>query len=463
MAVRREFVEGLYNDLLGRNGNYTPQEVEGWMGAGSEDAVREAFLGSPEYTKAHGGTQTWQNDAAGYIVPYSPEENHGYDGGGNNDVTPAPSTYTDFQSNGNDYSAFNTARQQDPGKSAKDAFAMLSNTAPPPPFASKPQLAQWFSSNIAPRMNALGHQITSVNEDGFTFTNHEGTFFVDFAQNAGAAPGSMLQRLQWNARPADAATAARYATSGGGGTAIPGGATTQRRSAGDLVGLGQQFAGPGGPGVNSGPLQQVGQDPFSQLISGALVDLIERGGSNDFGDYLQGVMKDQIEGTGTARARFESARELAHKGERTRLNDARANLAARGLLSEPGAPSGVEGGVMRRIQGDVTEEFARTIRDIASDQEDRILPVLQMATGLSQAQTANMLAAVGEGTARQTALAGIALKQLDQNMAWSQFLAEFGLKRDQTLAMLQNGQVDDLMQLIQMFGTVGSLLRGGYV
>lgn len=114
--------------------------------------------------------------------------------------------YTGFNTAGNDYSAFNTARLQDPGKSAKDAFVYLSNQAPPPPFHDKKALANWFNTYIAPGMNALGHKVISVNEDGFTYSNHEGTFFIDFAQNAGATSGSMLQRLQWNASPADDAT-----------------------------------------------------------------------------------------------------------------------------------------------------------------------------------------------------------------------------------------------------------------
>ena len=144
--------------------------------------------------------------------------------------------YTNFQTSGNDYSAFNTARQQDPGKSAKDAFAMISNQAPPPPFGNRAQLSQWFNTYIRPGMEALGHHVISANEDGFTYSNGEGTFFIDFAQNAGAAPGSMLQRLQWNASPADDATRQRYAggarpaATTGTGAAAQGGAVRQTPS-----------------------------------------------------------------------------------------------------------------------------------------------------------------------------------------------------------------------------------------
>lgn len=131
--------------------------------------------------------------------------------------SPAPTPAGGFTWNqGHDFSAFDTQRAQDPAKSAKDAFAMVSNQAPSPPFSNKAALPDWFNQNVRPGFEQLGHKVLSVDGDGFTYTNHEGTFHVDFAQNAGAAPGSMLQRLQWNATPADDTTRARYASGGGG-------------------------------------------------------------------------------------------------------------------------------------------------------------------------------------------------------------------------------------------------------
>ena len=46
-------------------------------------------------------------------------------------------------------------RLQDPNKSAKDAFAYLSNQAPPPPIHDKAALGQWFTQYIQPGMDAL--------------------------------------------------------------------------------------------------------------------------------------------------------------------------------------------------------------------------------------------------------------------------------------------------------------------
>lgn len=375
--------------------------------------------------------------------------------------------YTGFTGN-HDYSAFNTAREQKPRASAKDAFAMVSNGAPPPPFGNKAALADWFNQYVRPGFESLGHRVLSVSEDGFTYTNHEGTFFVDFAQNAGAQPGTMQQRLQWLARPADAATASRYGVDMNGnpigGAARPGGGGSSS-ALGDLKTLfgqlGLQYGGPGGPGQTKGPLEQVGQDPLSHLITGALVDFIGRGGSTAFGEEVQKALLEGINGANpNAMRRFESARELMAKGRRTMMNDARGELAHRGLLSEPGIPQGAEIGAVKRIEEAIAPEFARALRDIYTEETSKSL---QLATGFAADQARTFLAGLGEGTQRQTALASIALQSLSQNMAWNQFLAEFGLKRDALLAQLQNGRVDDVMQLLNTFVSLTSLSRGGYV
>lgn len=560
MAVRRDYIAGLYRDVLGREG--AEHEIAGWENAPDEASVRSMFLGSPEYAAKTGGQATWHNDESGRIVGNQPQNNHAYtpssyvpppaESVGGDDRTAVPrggagflpmpnspfnpgnasavdalkgfyqrylgrdanadelskwlsgefgwgdasnlsgiergistseeaarrraatpgesyssTPYTGVNAT-HDYSAFNTGRLQDPGKSAKDAFLMVSNQAPPPPFGSKAALANWFNQYVRPGFEALGHKVSSVSEDGFTYSNHEGTFFIDFAQNAGAAPGTMQQRLQWLATPADAATRARYA---GSGSTIPGsnfsgsGGGAGGGTLGDLKTLfgqlGLQYGGPGGPGQTQGPLEQVGQDPLSLLITGGLADFIGRGGSTAFGEEVQKSLLEGINGTNpNAMRRFESARELMAKGRRTMMNDARGELAARGLLSEPGIPQGAEIGAVNRIEEAIAPEFARALRDIYTEETSKSL---QLATGFAADQARTFLAGLGEGTQRQTALASIALQSLSQNMAWNQFLAEFGLKRDALLAQLQNGRVDDVMQLLNTFVSLTSLSRGGYV
>ncbi len=392
-----------------------------------------------------------------------------------------PKPYTGFQTGGNDYSAFNTARQQDPGKSAKDAFAYISNQAPPPPFSDKKAMANWFNTYIAPGMNSLGHHIISVNEDGFTYSNGEGTFFVDFGQNSGATPGSMLQRLQWLATPADDATRARYPTTSTGGG---GGSTPTRTGAG--TGGASTYGGPGGPGITKGPLQQVGQDPLSQLITDSLGKFIAGGGSTGFGSDLESYYRNMLgmgDGGGGAagpqrvsdggidqgrvNSRAESARELLDKGRRTMINDLEGDLVSKNLLSEPGIPQGAHIGGLERVTENIAPEFSRALRDIYTDEsakaDTRQLAALQMATGFSTEQARNLLAGIGEGTARQTALGDLALRELQTNMAWNQFLAQFGLQRDQVMYQIQNGGIDQLLPLLQAFIQQSGLSNAGYV
>ena len=487
MAVRREYVADLYRNLLGREGS--EGEIEGHLNnPGGEQGLYDFFAGSPEYTSAHGGEATWK-DVGGQVQPTGDYQVIGQPDGNNTTLpipepkpaappatTPPRVPYTGFTPR-NDYSAFNTSREQNPGASAKDAFAMLSNQAPPPPFASKTELANWFNQNVRPGMDALGHKVLSVNEDGFTYTNHEGTFFVDFAQNAGAPAGSMQQRLQWGATPADAATRARYPqTSGGGGTGSGGGGGGTGSTLGNLrdvyQALGQQYAGPGGPGITKGDLQQVGQDPLSQLISGALAKFIGDEGRTSFGGTTQEALTGLIERGGElpddqVARRYESARELLDKGRRTMVNDLRGDLANRNLLSEPGIPQGAEIGGLERITEHLAPEFSRALRDIYTDEaakaDTRLLTGLQMATGFSTDQARNFLAGIGEGTARQTALADLALRQLQTNMAWNQFLAQFGLQRDQVMYEIQNGGIENLMPILQAFMQLGGMANQGYV
>lgn len=236
---------------------------------------------------------------------------------------------------------------------------------------------------------------------------------------------------------------------------------------------GINYAPPGDSGVYGGDLlQQVGQDPFSQLITSVLTGLMERGGNSPFGADLQSTLQGMIGrggelDEGVLNRRLESARESENQGFRAQLNDARAALASRGLLSEPGQPSGAETGSVRRISEGLAPEYARTIRDIHSDEaersDSRLLQSLSLATGLAQDQASNLLAAAGAGTQRQAVLADIALRSLDQNMQWNQFLATYGLSRDKLLYDIRAGNQDSVMPILAMFLQLLNASRGGYV
>lgn len=110
-----------------------------------------------------------------------------------------PSTFQGFTPN-HAFEGFDFGREQNTGRSAKDAFAWLANQAPPPPLNNKDALGAWFNQYIAPGMNALGHRITGSQGDTFGFENWQGNFNVDFGRGAGAEGGA----LAWQVDPATA-------------------------------------------------------------------------------------------------------------------------------------------------------------------------------------------------------------------------------------------------------------------
>ena len=566
MPVRREYIADLYRNVLGREGS--DDEISGHENnPGGEQGLFDLFNsvagnqndGDTNNQATVGSTQ--QQEYQREYTPSAPQDTGS--GGGGEAPAPLPTGgltgYGGTNTGGGGgesgggrpqitggitprhaYGGFDTNRQQDTRASAKDAFLSISNNAPPPPYNDRAALGAWFKQYIQPGMDALGHRVISSSEDGFTYTNHEGTFYVDFAVNAGAALGSMQQNLAWQARPVGGANTTGPGTSTGTGTGTGGGSGSSSGSGsgsgstqstmqniGQLYGqLGKQYTGPSSPGVMQGPVQQVGQDPLSQLISGGLADMILNQGMTREGQDTFASLRDLIGRGGrlpdtvpqdtvprpTRRTpdlaarereqmlRFESARELMAKGERTATNDARAALANRGLLSEPGNASGAEMSTIGRVNTRNAEEFSRNLRDMLSDTmrtnaaEDlsyaqidsneqmaydklmtdiglakddanntRLNQALGLATGMASTQAQALLATLGAGTDRQNALSQIALQSLNQNMAWNQFLAEFGLKRDEVLYKMESGNIDDIMPYLQMFMQLAQSTARGFV
>jgi hypothetical protein len=171
------------------------------------------------------------------------------------------------------------------------------------------------------------------------------------------------------------------------------------------------------------------------------------------------------------------------------LNDARAELASRGLVSEPGVPQGSEADAISRIQQSLAPGFAGAVRDIntgsiqaqnnrliqalldatsltgtgATTQSNQLISALSSITGLSQTGANTFLNTLGSGTQRQIGLATIALDTLGQNQQWNQFLAQFGLNRDALLYQIQNGQTSLLGPLLSLFSQLTGISAGGFI
>jgi hypothetical protein len=489
MAVRREYVEDLYRNVLNRpEGSWTDAEVEGHLNnPGGEQGLYDFFTGSSEYKALHPeATQTWQ-DQGGQVVYDNPDDapayfdpgpsstpQGGYDGGGGAPAGVSANAATGFSPTVADWTklhGFNSQNYYDPGmQSVKYTFARIAADYPPTPEGLKSLVNDARFKSAFPNARLAGFDRIDFGgalSDGAS-GSPVGVIDVgeafDPSRNTGNGWwwGYEPDNMHLTGQPGTSGTSGKSGSSLSGLTNL----------LGQLGSLGQQYAGPGGAGQTKGPLEQVGQDPLSQLISGGLVDFIGRGGTTPFGEQLGARLMEMIESggnidEGATRRRFESSRELIDKARRTMINDARGDLASRNLLSEPGIAQGVEAGTMGRITESLGAEFARAQRDIISDEADRadtrVQNALSMATGLAADQAKTFLAGLGEGTARQIGLAQVALQSLEQNQAWNMFLAEYGLKRDTVLAELQNGRVDDVMQLLNSFLSLASLSRGGYV
>lgn len=238
--------------------------------------------------------------------------------------------------------------------------------------------------------------------------------------------------------------------------------------------LGGQYTGPGGSGVFPGnQLQQVGQDPLSQLISGGYLSMLQNGGQSQLGQDIDSTLRGLISRQGAvdenpqAKAqRLEAARQPIDSLRKAHIDSAKGNLANRGLLSVPGIQQGAEVGTLGRIEEAIAPHYATAGQNLAvADldlQDQRLTQALGLATGLSQAQSQSLLATLNSAGNRQQMLSEIALSTLDRNMAWNRFLAEFGLQRDSLFYAIEQGRVDSVMPILQMFIQYAGLLNRGY-
>jgi len=60
-------------------------------------------------------------------------------------------------------------------------------------------------------------------------------------------------------------------------------------------------------------------------------------------------------------------------------------------------------------------------------------------------------------------MSDIALKQLSQSASWNQFLAEFGLKREQVAEAIRQGRTDSIIPILMQYSALINASRGGYV
>lgn len=243
----------------------------------------------------------------------------------------------------------------------------------------------------------------------------------------------------------------------------------------ELLALFPQLDLPPDPGVFAGSeVQPVGQDPLSQMLTGAIASLLAGGGSplgglgGDVGETLRGLISRGGDfNQERADLRFERAREEIDRARRASAAGIRGELASRNLLSEPGITQGQDISALTRLEERLAPQFAGQVRDIQISElgaaDRRLETSLTLATGLSESQARNFLDTIGTGTERQVALSNIALQTLDRNIEWNKFLAEFGLDRAEVMEAMRSGRIDQLLQLIALFNQFAGTARGGQV
>ena len=222
-----------------------------------------------------------------------------------------------------------------------------------------------------------------------------------------------------------------------------------------------------------GAAVEVGADPFSQLIQGGYADLLSRRGQTPFGSEMEGYLSGLLERGGEIEEdptllaqQMESARQPIEAFRRMQTNQGRAELANRGLISEPGQPQGTEASFLANLDEELAPWYASAGQNLASElarnKGERFDRALTLGTGFAGQQSSDYLNALRGATDRQATLSDIALGTLDRNMTWNRFLAEYGMDRDQTMEAMQNARQDDVNELLDLFQDYANASREGY-
>lgn len=194
------------------------------------------------------------------------------------------------------------------------------------------------------------------------------------------------------------------------------------------------------PSPLSGPTQPIGDDPFSKSIQDAIKTAMDAAASR-----LHSTPQQRATAMEGARMPYEMARKV-------QLNNADAALANRGLLGEPGHQSGLQADAIGRIETSLAPAYTGAVANAMSllDQSEQ-QAITQLLQGAST------------GTQRQQVLSDVALRELEQNRLWNQFLAQNALDRDKAMWDLQQGQGQQLLTLFSLYLQRARDAANGYI
>jgi hypothetical protein len=145
--------------------------------------------------------------------------------------------------------------------------------------------------------------------------------------------------------------------------------------------------------------------------------------------------------------------------QQTASRDARLSVA----MSQAQAMSSQEAALQQNQYLTAVQQATGMSREQAERRESRLQSAMSLATGMSQEQSRNVLATAATVNARQQMLSDVAIASLDRNMAFNEFLANYGLDRAKTLDAMQTGRIQAIVPLLDMYMRAAGMAGQGYV
>jgi hypothetical protein len=199
----------------------------------------------------------------------------------------------------------------------------------------------------------------------------------------------------------------------------------------------------------------------------------QSGGQSDLMGVLKGLFPGGLFNQGIVDRRTELAREDLGRQQKSRTASNRAALANRGLLGD-----GPEITAANRLETDIADQYSNAVSGIyASESENadqRMMQALGLASNLSMEDARNAVdwfraqtdRGLGYGRLdldRMLGTGDLALRNTGMANQYNLDLGRLGLDRDRLLAEIENGNIDQLIQLIQQYLQGSANSSGGYV
>lgn len=211
-------------------------------------------------------------------------------------------------------------------------------------------------------------------------------------------------------------------------------------------------------------VQSGGQAPGGGQQSGGTQAPAKGGGEVSL-DELMGSLRGMFSGGGfnqdLVNRRTEGAREDLNRMGKSRNATNRAALANRGLIGD-----GPEMTAQNRAESDIADLYSQAVSGIYGDESERadkrMMDSLGLAAGLFGKNADLGLARDRLALDEALGIGDLGLRNSGQTNAYNLDLARFGLDRDKTLFDMENGGIDQLMQLLGLFGSGINTASDGY-